>query len=214
MTRWASARRADPAERSCTGAGVAAGAYGLAMLLRCSRSPRPMPSSRCPLRGGRHHRGRAGRNGPPRSRARDRRAAAGAWVGDNASYLAGRTLGRPVARRLFSGQKAQATDVGARPAPRARDVHRRRGALHPGRAHRRRLHRRPRPLPLADALRAGDRPGGAHLGVYASLLGYPGGRIFVDRPLLALGVAARLRLRRGGRRRGSCAELRSTREAT
>ena len=34
-------------------------------------------------------------------------AAAGAWVGDNASYLTGRRLGRPVARRFFRRPKAK-----------------------------------------------------------------------------------------------------------
>jgi membrane protein DedA with SNARE-associated domain len=34
-------------------------------------------------------------------------AAAGAWIGDNTSYLAGRRLGRPIVRRVFSGEKAR-----------------------------------------------------------------------------------------------------------
>ena len=34
-------------------------------------------------------------------------AAAGALVGDNASYLAGRKLGRPIARRAFRGRRAR-----------------------------------------------------------------------------------------------------------
>lgn len=34
-------------------------------------------------------------------------AAAGAWLGDNGSYLIGRTLGNRAARRFFRGEKAQ-----------------------------------------------------------------------------------------------------------
>src|SRR3712207_7246215 len=36
--------------------------------------------------------------------------AAGAWVGDNASYVTGRRLGRPLTRRFFKRPRAQRRD--------------------------------------------------------------------------------------------------------
>ncbi len=84
-------------------------------------------------------------------------AAAGAIVGDNVSYLLGRTAGAPIRRRFLSGATASARLAWAqRQLARARRIAADRRALHPGRAHRDDAHGRPDPHELA-ALR-GVRP--------------------------------------------------------
>lgn len=117
-------------------------------------------------------------------------AAAGAWIGDNTSYVGGRTVGRPIARRVFRGPKAK------RRLGWAADQLERRGAY---------LVVMSRFIPggrTATTFTAGlvRYPWLVRFGpltvvaavfwaLYASLLGYAGGRIFVQRPLLALLVA-------------------------
>jgi membrane protein DedA with SNARE-associated domain len=119
--------------------------------------------------------------------------AAGAGVGDNVSYLAGRRVGRPLTRRLFDGPKAK------RRLDWASDQLEERGAylvvvsrfIPGGRTAttftaglvRYPWLRRFGPLTVVAAVIWAS---------YAALLGYLGGRIFIDRPLLALGVALAL----------------------
>lgn len=117
-------------------------------------------------------------------------AAAGAWVGDNASYVAGRQLGQPIARRVFRGPRAR------KRLDWAHEQLDRRGAylvvvsrfVPGGRTAttftaglvRYRWLVRFGPLTVVAAVA---------WALYAALLGYLGGRIFIERPLLALLVA-------------------------
>lgn len=122
-------------------------------------------------------------------------AAAGAWVGDNVSYLAGRRLGRPLARRFFRKPKAQrrldwaSTQlqrrggyliVVARFIPGGRTA----TTFTAGLVHYPWLRRF---LPFSAAA-------AAIWGTYAALLGYLGGRVFEEHPgyglLVALALAA------------------------
>lgn len=121
--------------------------------------------------------------------------AAGAFVGDNATYLIGRYVGRPVTRRVFRGEKAQ------RRLEWARQQLRTRGAQ----------------IVLVARFVPGGRtavtftagvvrlrwptrfaPFSALAGVswaaYSGLLGYLGGRAFEDRPWLGLLIALGLAL--------------------
>ena len=117
-------------------------------------------------------------------------AAAGAFVGDNASYAVGRWLGRPAVKRFFSGEVAQGR------LDWARNFLRQRGSY---------------VLIVARFVPGGRTAttftaGLVHLrwptrfapyvfvaaiiwSVYGALLGYLGGRIFRDQPIYALLVA-------------------------
>jgi membrane protein DedA with SNARE-associated domain len=122
-------------------------------------------------------------------------AAAGAFVGDNASYSAGRWLGRPVVKRFFSGEVSQ------RRLDWAKDFLKERGSyvlivarfipggrtattFTAGLVHMRWLTQFAPYIFIAAILWA----------LYGALLGYLGGRIFQNRPifalLVALGIAA------------------------
>lgn len=117
-------------------------------------------------------------------------AAAGAWIGDNTSYGLGRTVGRPVTRRLFRGPKAT-------------------GRLEWARGQ---LERRGAYLVVVSRFIPGGRTATTFTAglvrypwllrfapltvlaaivwaLYAALLGFLGGRIFIERPLLAILVA-------------------------
>jgi membrane-associated protein len=122
-------------------------------------------------------------------------AAAGAFVGDNASYSAGRWLGRPVVKRFFSGEVSQ------RRLDWAKDFLKERGSyvlivarfipggrtattFTAGLVHMRWLTQFAPYIFIAAILWA----------LYGALLGYLGGRVFQNRPifalLVALGIAA------------------------
>jgi membrane-associated protein len=116
-------------------------------------------------------------------------AAVGAFVGDSSAYLLGRTIGRPARERLFRGRRArraldwaekQLAERGpylilvARSVPGGRTatnftagIVRFRAAVF---------------FPIAAV-------GAITWACYAVLLGYYGGKIFEERPFLALGVA-------------------------
>jgi membrane protein DedA with SNARE-associated domain len=116
-------------------------------------------------------------------------AATGAFVGDTTSYVLGRTLGRPAQQRLFRGERSQRALGWAQ-----RQLAERGGYLIvvarfvPGGR-------------TATTFTAGhDRfPARRFVGfaaiaavawaTYAVMLGYLGGRVFEENPLLALGVA-------------------------
>jgi membrane protein DedA with SNARE-associated domain len=119
--------------------------------------------------------------------------AAGAIAGDNASYLVGRRVGRPVVDRLFRGCNARERlarierllgtrgpeiIVVARFVPGGRTA----ATLSAGIT---RLRWPTRFLPYTLVA-------GLVWASYATLLGYLGGRLFVDRPLLGLLVALAL----------------------
>ena len=132
-------------------------------------------------------------------------AAAGAWVGDNSSYAIGRFLGHPVRQKFFDGERARRTVAWARG-----QLDRRGGTLVlvarfvPGGR-------------TATTFTAGLTRFGwptfvgfsalAALGwaVYGGVLGYFGGRLFHDKPwlalLIALGIAAALTVAVEGARR-------------
>jgi membrane protein DedA with SNARE-associated domain len=122
-------------------------------------------------------------------------AAAGAFVGDNASYAAGRWLGRPVVRHFFSGEVSQRrldwakrflkergsyVLIVARFVPGGRTA----TTFTAGLVHLPWLTRFGPYVFVAAILWA----------TYGALLGYLGGRVFEDRPiyalLVALGIAA------------------------
>jgi membrane-associated protein len=122
-------------------------------------------------------------------------AAAGAFIGDNASYAAGRWLGRPVVRRFFSGEVSQRrldwakrflkergsyVLIVARFVPGGRTA----TTFTAGLVHLPWLTRFGPYVFVAAILWA----------TYGALLGYLGGRVFEDRPiyalLVALGIAA------------------------
>jgi membrane protein DedA with SNARE-associated domain len=118
---------------------------------------------------------------------------AGAILGDNASYLVGRRVGRPVVDRLFRGCNARERlarverllgsrgpeiIVVARFVPGGRTA----ATLSAGVT---RLGWPTRFLPYTVAA-------GLVWASYAALLGYVGGRLFVDRPLIGLLVALTL----------------------
>jgi membrane protein DedA with SNARE-associated domain len=116
-------------------------------------------------------------------------AAVGAFIGDSTSYVLGRTLGRPAQRRLFRGDRAKRALGWAE-----RQLEERGGYLIvvarfvPGGR-------------TATTFTAGlvRFPAWRFIGFaaiaaiawasYAVLLGYLGGRVFEENPLLALGVA-------------------------
>jgi membrane protein DedA with SNARE-associated domain len=117
-------------------------------------------------------------------------AAAGAFAGDNASYAVGRWLGTPAVKRFFSGEVAQGrldwankflkerggyVLIVARFIPGGRTA----ATFTSGLVHLR-WSTRFAPYILAAAVL---------WSVYAALLGYLGGRLFEDRPILALLVA-------------------------
>jgi membrane-associated protein len=119
--------------------------------------------------------------------------AVGAIAGDNASYLVGRRVGRPVVDRLFRGCNARGRlarierllgtrgpeiIVVARFVPGGRTA----ATLSAGITH---LRWPTRFLPYTLVA-------GLVWASYATLLGYLGGRLFVDRPLLGLLVALAL----------------------
>jgi membrane-associated protein len=117
-------------------------------------------------------------------------AAAGAFVGDNASYAVGRWLGRPAVKRFFSGEVAQGrldwarnflTQRGSYVLIVARFVPGGRTAttFTAGLVHLRWPTRFAPYVFVAAILWS----------VYGALLGYLGGRIFRDQPIYALLVA-------------------------
>jgi membrane-associated protein len=122
-------------------------------------------------------------------------AAAGAFIGDNASYSVGRWLGTPVVKRFFSGEVAQGRLDWARRFLKERGSYvlivarfipgGRTAATFTGGLVHLRWMTRFAPYILAAAIL---------WSVYAALLGYLGGRLFEDKPifalLLAFGIAA------------------------
>lgn len=117
-------------------------------------------------------------------------AAAGAFAGDNASYAVGRWLGTPAVKRFFSGEVAQGrldwaskflkergsyVLIVARFIPGGRTA----ATFTSGLVHLRWSTRFAPYILIAAVLWS----------VYAALLGYLGGRLFEDRPILALLVA-------------------------
>jgi membrane-associated protein len=117
-------------------------------------------------------------------------AAAGAFAGDNASYAVGRWLGTPAVKRFFSGEVAQGrldwaskflkergsyVLIVARFIPGGRTA----ATFTSGLVHLRWSTRFAPYILVAAVLWS----------VYAALLGYLGGRLFEDRPILALLVA-------------------------
>ena len=117
-------------------------------------------------------------------------AAAGAFAGDNASYAVGRWLGTPAVKRFFSGEVAQGrldwaskflkergsyVLIVARFIPGGRTA----ATFTSGLVHLRWSTRFAPYILIAAILWS----------VYAALLGYLGGRLFEDRPILALLVA-------------------------
>jgi membrane protein DedA with SNARE-associated domain len=117
-------------------------------------------------------------------------AAAGAWVGDNTSYVAGRRIGRPIARRFFTRPKAlrrlewargQLDERGAYLVVIARFIPGGRTAttFTAGLVHYRWLARFGPLTVLAAVIWA----------TYATLVGYLGGRVFVERPVYGLVLA-------------------------
>jgi membrane-associated protein len=137
--------------------------------------------------------------------------ALGAFAGDNVSYLLGRLIGDPVARRLFRGERAQARLAWAEQA-----IARRGGLLIlvgrfiPGGRTASTFASGTLEMPYARFARA-DAAAALIWALYASMLGYVGGASFKDslwKPLaLSLGVAGvaagviegwrRLQMRRG-----------------
>jgi membrane-associated protein len=132
--------------------------------------------------------------------------ATGAIIGDNVSYLVGRRVGRPILDRRFSGEQALSRlervqrllrtrgpeiIVVARFVPGGRTA----ATLTAGITHMAWMRRF---LPFTIVA-------GVVWATYAGLLGYLGGRLFVDRPILgllvALGIAAVIGLLIEGARR-------------
>jgi membrane-associated protein len=122
-------------------------------------------------------------------------AAAGAFIGDNASYAVGRWLGTPTVKRFFSGEVAQGRLNWARNFLKERGSYvlivarfipggRTAATFTAGLVHLR-WSTRFAPYILAAAVL---------WSVYAALLGYLGGRLFEGKPiyalLLAFGIAA------------------------
>jgi membrane-associated protein len=116
--------------------------------------------------------------------------AVGAIIGDNTSYLVGRRVGRPAVDRFFPGAKARERlawvqrllgargpeiIVIARFIPGGRTA----ATLSAGLTH----------LPWPTRFLPYTLLAGAIWATYATLLGYLGGRLFVDSPLLGLIVA-------------------------
>ena len=116
-------------------------------------------------------------------------AAAGAWIGDNTSYALGKYAGEPMRRRFFTGDKSTRSLAWA-----TRQLEKRGGVIivvsrfvPGGRTAttftcgltRYEWHR----FAIFSAIAA------IFWALYASLLGYFGGKAFEDRPLLALIVA-------------------------
>jgi membrane-associated protein len=117
-------------------------------------------------------------------------AGLGAFVGDNASYAAGRWLGRPVVQRFFSGEVSQRRLEWAKNFLRERGSYvlvvarfipggRTATTFTAGLVH---LRWPTRFLPYIAAA-------AVLWSVYGALLGYLGGRIFEDQPIYALLVA-------------------------
>jgi membrane-associated protein len=140
--------------------------------------------------------------------------ALGAWLGDNTSYLLGRKVGQPVRRRFFDGEKARRRLTWAREQLDKRGMYiivvarfipggRTATTFTAGLVH----------YPWATRFVPATIVAALIWASYASLLGYAGGKVFVDKPLLALGVALAFAF-------GVVAvvevvrKLRSTREAT
>ena len=120
-------------------------------------------------------------------------AALGAFVGDNASYLAGRKLGRPIARRVFHGKRArerlawaerQLEERGAYVIVIARFVPGGRTAVTftAGLV----------ALPWARRFLPFSVLAALVWASYATLIGYFGGRVFEQRPWYGLGLALAL----------------------
>jgi membrane-associated protein len=122
-------------------------------------------------------------------------AAAGAFIGDNASYAAGRWLGTPVVQRFFSGEVSQRRLEWAKNFLKERGSYvlivarfipggRTAATFTSGLVHLRWLTRFVPYVFIAAIFWA----------VYGALLGYLGGRIFKDQPiyglLVAFGIAA------------------------
>lgn len=122
-------------------------------------------------------------------------AAAGAFVGDNSSYAAGRWLGRPAVKRFFRGATAQRRLAWARNFLQERGSYvlvvarfipggRTATTFTAGLVHLRWLSRFGPYVFVAAILWS----------LYGALLGYLGGRLFEDKPiyalLVALGIAA------------------------
>jgi membrane-associated protein len=136
--------------------------------------------------------------------------AAGAFIGDNTSYLLGRTAGDPIARRLFRGERGRQRLEWARRGIRSHGpLLVMAGRFIPGgrtaSTFASGLELRYRRFALADALAA------SAWAVYASALGYLGGAAFRDSVwkslVVSLAAAAAITLaiegwRRLGRRRG------------
>jgi membrane-associated protein len=117
-------------------------------------------------------------------------AAAGAFIGDNASYAVGRWLGTPAVKRFFSGEVAQRRLDWAKNFLRERGSYvlivarfipggRTATTFTAGLVHLRWATRFAPYVFVAAILWA----------VYGALLGYLGGRVFKDRPIFALLVA-------------------------
>jgi membrane-associated protein len=117
-------------------------------------------------------------------------AAAGAFVGDNLSYVIGRWFGRPMQKRFFSGEKARGRLEWAKRFLRERGAYvlvvarfipggRTATTFTAGLVKLSWLRRFGPPIVLAALLWS----------AYAVLLGYFGGRIFRDKPIYALLVA-------------------------
>jgi membrane-associated protein len=117
-------------------------------------------------------------------------AAAGAFIGDNASYAVGRWLGTPAVKRFFSGEVAQRRLDWAKNFLRERGSYvlivarfipggRTATTFTAGLVHLRWATRFAPYVFVAAILWA----------VYGALLGYLGGRVFEDRPIFALLVA-------------------------
>jgi membrane-associated protein len=116
--------------------------------------------------------------------------ALGAWLGDNTSYLLGREVGQPVRRRFFEGEKARSRLDWARDQLDKRGMYivvvarfipggRTATTFTAGLVH----------YPWKTRFVPATIVAALVWAVYASLLGYIGGRVFVDQPFLALGVA-------------------------
>lgn len=117
-------------------------------------------------------------------------AATGAWIGDNASYAIGRHVGRPIERRLFGGAKAQRRLAWARRQLEERGMYlvvvarfvpggRTATTFTAGLVGYRWLMRFAPLTVVAAALWA----------AYAGLVGFLGGRVFIERPLYGLALA-------------------------
>lgn len=116
--------------------------------------------------------------------------AAGAFGGDNASYALGRWVGQPIVKRFFSGERARERLDWARRFLKERGSYvlivarfvpggRTATTFTAGLVHLRWLTRFAPYIFVAAILWA----------VYGALLGYLGGRVFEDRPILALLLA-------------------------